>query len=157
MASEFGKRLKEAFGNAGNAEIARKLDVSEPAVSTYLNGRTPPADTLINIAKITNCDLHWLLTGERNEKLQIVNAERSLPKIEESSPLNGIDMMFLGLEDFEKEGKDPELLKLQLEAVILRSELMLKNSEITQRLLAAKEKERDDYEKANKQLTFEPD
>jgi transcriptional regulator with XRE-family HTH domain len=60
----FGGRLKSAFKEASNADIARALDVSEPAVSNYIGGRIPPADKLFLIYEITNCNLHWLLTGE---------------------------------------------------------------------------------------------
>ncbi|HYX71992.1 MAG TPA: transcriptional repressor LexA [Nitrososphaera sp.] len=60
----FGKRLREAFNNASNADIARKLGVSEPGVKNYLDGRIPPAATLIIISSLTNRSIHWLLTGE---------------------------------------------------------------------------------------------
>jgi transcriptional regulator with XRE-family HTH domain len=60
----FGKRLRLAFNEAKNAEIARKLGVSESAVSNYVAGRVPDADTLAKIKTITNCNLHWLLLGE---------------------------------------------------------------------------------------------
>lgn len=60
----FGQRLKLAFGNAKNAEIARKIGVGETAVSNYLSGRVPDAEKLVAIRNSTNCDLNWLLTGE---------------------------------------------------------------------------------------------
>lgn len=62
--SAFGQRLKSLFDNAVNAEIAAKLGVSEAAVGTYVRGRIPDGRKLIEIAKLTNCNLHWLLTGE---------------------------------------------------------------------------------------------
>ena len=62
--SAFGKRLKEVFGNATNQEIADKLGVSAPAVQNYVSGRIPDGEKLQTIAKVTNCNLHWLLTGE---------------------------------------------------------------------------------------------
>lgn len=60
----FGYRLKAAFGHAKNAEIARQLGVSESAVSNYVGGRVPDAETLVQIKNLTNCNLDWLLTGE---------------------------------------------------------------------------------------------
>jgi transcriptional regulator with XRE-family HTH domain len=60
----FGERLKQAFNNASNAEIARKLGVSEPAVKNYVGGRVPDADKLLSIRNLTKCNLDWLLTGE---------------------------------------------------------------------------------------------
>jgi transcriptional regulator with XRE-family HTH domain len=62
--SPFGERLRQAFNNASNAEIARKLGVSEPAIGNYVKGRIPDADKLLQISTLTGCNLHWLLTGE---------------------------------------------------------------------------------------------
>ena len=62
--NNFGNRLKQLFGNATNKAIASQIGASEAAVQTYAKGRVPPADVLIKIAEVTNCDLHWLLTGE---------------------------------------------------------------------------------------------
>ncbi len=70
----FGERLRDAFGGARNAEIARKLKISEPAAKNYLEGRVPDAQTLIQIADLTNCSLHWLLTGEGPKEREIVRA-----------------------------------------------------------------------------------
>lgn len=62
--TSFGERLRTAFDNAKNAEIARKMGVSEAAVKNYVDGRIPDADKLIQIRNLTNCNLDWLLTGE---------------------------------------------------------------------------------------------
>jgi transcriptional regulator with XRE-family HTH domain len=63
--SEFGERFKNVFRNATNKEIADLIGVSAPAVQSYVNGRVPPAETLLRIASVTQCDLHWLLTGQK--------------------------------------------------------------------------------------------
>lgn len=60
----FGLRLREVFGNAKNVDIARKLGVSQAGVKNYLKGRVPGADTLVLIADLTGCSVHWLLTGK---------------------------------------------------------------------------------------------
>ena len=62
--SIFGLRLKEAFNHASNTEIARSLGLSNSAITTYMDGRIPPAETLIEISRLTGCSIHWLLTGE---------------------------------------------------------------------------------------------
>lgn len=62
--SEFGIRLKTVFDDAVNAVIAEKIGVSEDAVGTYVRGRVPPAEKLIDIHNLTNCNLQWLLTGK---------------------------------------------------------------------------------------------
>lgn len=67
--SDFGRRLKEAFSNASNQSIAEKLGVTKSALTAYMQGRIPPADKLIEIAKLTECNLNWLLTGELSKKL----------------------------------------------------------------------------------------
>jgi transcriptional regulator with XRE-family HTH domain len=68
--STFGERLKIAFENAKNAEIARKMGVSEAAVGNYVAGRIPDAEKLIQIRALTNCDLNWLLTGEGSQTVE---------------------------------------------------------------------------------------
>lgn len=62
--SPFGLRLREVFYGAQNKEIAHKLGVSNSAITTYLNGRVPPHETLIKISRLTGCSIHWLITGE---------------------------------------------------------------------------------------------
>lgn len=62
--SDFGKRLKEIFDNSSNQSIAEKLNVGNSALTAYIQGRIPPPEKLIEIFKITNCNLNWLLTGE---------------------------------------------------------------------------------------------
>ncbi len=69
----FGERLKIAFSNAKNAEIARKIGVSEAAIKNYIDGRVPDADKLVKITSLTNCNLHWLLTGQG---VKFLNDER---------------------------------------------------------------------------------
>lgn len=67
---DFGSRLKEAFDNKPNTEIARELEVSDSAVTLYLKGRIPSASTLIEISNLTNCSIHWLLTGIGERKIK---------------------------------------------------------------------------------------
>jgi cellulose biosynthesis protein BcsQ len=74
----FGKRFKEAFGNRQNYEIAELLGLSDSAITTYVAGRVPAADKLIKISKITNCNLHWLLTGEGEKEFKEYKKPTSL-------------------------------------------------------------------------------
>jgi len=60
----FGERLRTAFDNAKNAEIARKLRVSDAAVKNYINGRVPNIDILLLINILTGRSLDWLLLGK---------------------------------------------------------------------------------------------
>lgn len=60
----FGERLREAFKGAGNSEIARQLGLTPSALTNYMKGRLPPPEVLLTIAELTDCSIHWLLTGE---------------------------------------------------------------------------------------------
>lgn len=68
--STFGQRLKSAFNNATNAEIARKIGVSDSAVTNYMAGRVPDIEKLTLIKSLTNCGLDWLLTGEEPQSVK---------------------------------------------------------------------------------------
>ena len=74
--NSFAERLKEAFNQASNKFIADKLGVGKAAVTAYMQGRIPPYNKLIEISRITNCNLHWLLTGEGG-KLFLPDADKS--------------------------------------------------------------------------------
>ncbi len=45
-------------------EFADLLGISQPAVSQYLQGRVPPADVLLPLARLGNTSIEWLLTGD---------------------------------------------------------------------------------------------
>ena len=47
-------------------QLARHLEVSQPAISTYLRDRLPPADTLYKIAQLGQTTVEWLLTGQKS-------------------------------------------------------------------------------------------
>src|SRR5437660_5382382 len=75
--SPFGYRLKEAFQGLPNKEIARKLGVSNSAVTTYMLGRIPPAEMLIEISRLTGRSIHWLITGEGEEFVNLEQKKRA--------------------------------------------------------------------------------
>lgn len=64
---EFGGRLKFIREKLGlsQSEFASKLGfASYNVISRFERGeRLPSAEVLINLAKFSNCNLHWLLTG----------------------------------------------------------------------------------------------
>lgn len=104
--SAFGERLKQIFDNATNQQIADKIGTSAPAVQNYVSGRVPDAEKLLLISKITNCNLHWLLTGDGKQFLtdsDEFDIERAIAKHDAWQPI---------LEDwYEFEGQEmPELL-----------------------------------------------
>jgi transcriptional regulator with XRE-family HTH domain len=76
---DFGHRLRTAFGSAKRTEIAKILNVSEAAVKNYLAGRVPDSEKLLLIAKATNCNLHWLLTGEGDRNARVPEHPKQQP------------------------------------------------------------------------------
>lgn len=48
------------------SEFADLLGISQPAVSQYLQGRVPPADVLLPLARLGNTSIEWILTGEED-------------------------------------------------------------------------------------------
>lgn len=77
--NNFGVRLRQAFDGLNNAEIARKMGKSEPAVGNYIGGRVT-LPVIMDVAKLTGCSVDWLLTGEGekfvNEK-KMVNLDET--------------------------------------------------------------------------------
>ncbi len=55
-------RLREEKGMT-QLQLARALNISQPAVSKYLADRLPPADVLWKLAKLGDTTIEWLLTG----------------------------------------------------------------------------------------------
>lgn len=63
MNEQFIERLKQAFGHATMAEIARRISVPHATVRNYFTGRMPAPNVLMKIAAETNVSLNWLLIG----------------------------------------------------------------------------------------------
>ena len=59
----FSRRLREAFGDLRNKDIAELLGVSKATVTLYTQGHFPPSEMLLRIGEKTGCNLHWLMTG----------------------------------------------------------------------------------------------
>lgn len=58
-------RIKEIMKRVGITQkgLADYLNISQPAVSLYLQGRIPPADVLLKIARLGGTTVEWILTG----------------------------------------------------------------------------------------------
>jgi cellulose biosynthesis protein BcsQ len=73
--SRFSERLKQAFDDARNKDIAELLGVSRATITLYTSGHLPPPDVLLKISEKTRCNLHWLLTGSGPRWAPPENAE----------------------------------------------------------------------------------
>lgn len=61
---DFAVRLKDAFDGATNAEIARRLNANDSTIKYYVDGdRLPVFEMIVEIGRVTGCNLHWLLSG----------------------------------------------------------------------------------------------
>ncbi len=61
------KRIAEEIKRSGisQTELARKIGVSQQAISSYLNGRKLPAlNTLANLCKLLDLDANYILCQE---------------------------------------------------------------------------------------------
>ncbi len=56
------QRLMRALNMTQN-QLAEKLGITQPAISKYLQGRIPPADVLLNLARLSQVSIEWILTG----------------------------------------------------------------------------------------------
>ena len=51
--------------NLNQEQLAKKLHISQPAVSKYLKDRIPPAEILLKLARLGGTTIEWLLTGKK--------------------------------------------------------------------------------------------
>ncbi|MDQ3800118.1 MAG: helix-turn-helix domain-containing protein [Acidobacteriota bacterium] len=73
--SAFGERVREAFNYIQNKDIALKLGVTNPSVSAYMAGKLPTIDTLTKISKLTGYSIHWLITGEGEKLVKLLQSK----------------------------------------------------------------------------------
>ncbi|NIR67157.1 MAG: hypothetical protein GWN00_34490 [Aliifodinibius sp.] len=70
--------------------MAGLLDISQPAVSTYLQGRIPPPEVLLKIAELGSTTVEWILTG-RDASAQ------SPHRVRERQPVYGNESVLVSL------------------------------------------------------------
>lgn len=63
------ERIQEVLHLESVPRIAEKLKLSKPSVYDWQKGKMPALDTLIEIAKLGNASLHWLILGEGPKRL----------------------------------------------------------------------------------------
>ena len=64
--SSLSGRIRDVMIKEGmtQQDLAISLEMSQPAISSYLRGRIPPADVLYKIARIGQTTVEWLLLGD---------------------------------------------------------------------------------------------
>ena len=72
LRKQFGERLaaaRIAAGYRSAEDFAKDLRVAAPAYrKNERDGSLPKYETILEIARLTECDLHWLLTGNRLDR-----------------------------------------------------------------------------------------
>jgi len=60
------KRINNIMFDLGinQNQMAKMLNITQPAVSKYLKGRVPPPFILLHLAKLSGKSIEWILTGE---------------------------------------------------------------------------------------------
>jgi transcriptional regulator with XRE-family HTH domain len=67
----FARRLRTAFDEATNAEIARRCHTTSTTVKLYAEAqRLPIAEMLLQITRVTGINIHWLLTGRGSRRVE---------------------------------------------------------------------------------------
>lgn len=63
---QMSERIQQIMKRVGITQkgLADYLNISQPAISLYLQGRMPPADVLLKIARLGDTTIEWILSGE---------------------------------------------------------------------------------------------
>jgi len=61
---EISKRINFIMFELGinQIQLAKMLNITQPAISKYLKGRVPPPFVLLNLAKFSGKSIEWILT-----------------------------------------------------------------------------------------------
>lgn len=70
---QMSDRIQQIMKKVGITQkgLADYLNISQPAISLYLQGRVPPADVLLKIAQLGDTTIEWILTGETDPSQKI--------------------------------------------------------------------------------------
>ena len=79
---QMSERIQQIMKRVGITQkgLADYLNISQPAISLYLQGRVPPADVLLKIARLGDTTIEWILTGETDQSKRIFKIrEETIP------------------------------------------------------------------------------
>lgn len=65
VGTEVARRIERMMHalNMNQKQLADHLQITQPAISKYLQGRIPPAGILLNLAEMAGVSIEWILTG----------------------------------------------------------------------------------------------
>lgn len=92
--------------NLTQSQLAKALNITQPAVSKYLQGRIPPPVVLLELSRLCGKSIEWILTGEEyseNRKLKVAE------NVAHYSTVNDLESKISRL---------PEPIRKQVEALI---------------------------------------
>lgn len=67
-----GRRVEAVLNEARlkKVDLARRLEITSPSVSNYINGKTAMSDeSLLAVSDLAGINIHWLVTGEGSKRL----------------------------------------------------------------------------------------
>ncbi|MBK5072536.1 helix-turn-helix transcriptional regulator [Budviciaceae bacterium CWB-B4] len=100
--NRFPERLKIAMNGLTNVELAKRCDISESAIRSYLSGRSYPGlDKVLSISEACTCPVDWLVTGNELAIYSENNAGKSSEKYD-SREFEEINIVFNRLTQSEK-------------------------------------------------------
>jgi transcriptional regulator with XRE-family HTH domain len=90
---EFANRMRQAFDHDNNAAIARRCKTTDATIKLYMDAeRLPNPEMLLQIARVTGVNLHWLLTGQGARRVEFGNlfSEEEEEKLTKLAKQNGL-------------------------------------------------------------------
>ncbi|WP_140918209.1 helix-turn-helix domain-containing protein [Limnobaculum xujianqingii] len=100
--NRFPERLKIAMNGLTNVELAKRCDISESAIRSYLSGRSYPGlDKVLSISEACTCPVDWLVTGNEFAIYSEKNTRETVEKYD-IRDIEEIDIVFNRLTQAEK-------------------------------------------------------
>lgn len=81
ITNDISKRLNKIMFDLeiNQNQLAKILNVTQPAISKYLKGRVPPPNVLLKLSKLSGRSIEWMLTGNEDviSNKNIISEEQS--------------------------------------------------------------------------------
>jgi len=97
-------RLRQIMGEGTILHFAQRAGIPDSSLRKYLDGAQPTADRLVVLAEQTGVNLHWLLTGQGSQYVEI-----------KPEPETDLDVVSIPLHDVEASAGSGALLDAPVE------------------------------------------